>query len=280
MQILIVVCSALLLAGNGPSAPAGADPGATVWAMLDAFQQRSESGYVGWMTDDFIFQSDDPDFRATSPSGMSRDAERRFAEHLFRGGANAPDGRPLPTAIRVDVSAGPMLVGAEPRSPGHATLRLDHLRAWIALSDSSGFEVGGTHNDIDLVLTEAGWRVSRWTETHASLRTADSLEQRLRQAAGIPGDSENGGVPSHLELTARPDRAHAAIVFDVGLPRAGGVLELFDVQGRKVGQRDLSGMARGRFRVALDGASYRAGVYWARVRQSDASITAKLVWAR
>ena len=30
-----------------------------VWGMLDAFAERSETGYVAWMSDDFRFDSDE-----------------------------------------------------------------------------------------------------------------------------------------------------------------------------------------------------------------------------
>src|SRR5439155_16746201 len=73
-----------------PERPEG--PMEAVWGMFEAFANRSETAYAAWMTDDFQFASDDPDFLASSPAAMDRAAEEQFARHLFRGGKLSPAG--------------------------------------------------------------------------------------------------------------------------------------------------------------------------------------------
>jgi hypothetical protein len=143
------------------------DPTQVVWRMLEAFTNRSEMDYVAWMTDDFRFDSDDPDFGVSS--GMSRADEEQFARHLFRGGKMSPDGRALPIATSLQLSVGPVSEAAEGMTDGQAHVTLLHLAVRIALSDGSTLEVGDTRNEFWLVRTQVGWRVRRWQEIHPPL---------------------------------------------------------------------------------------------------------------
>ncbi len=259
----------------------GAGPLAAVRAMLRAFGAKSGPGFVGMMSEDFVFDSDDPEFRARYPNGMTREDERSFAERLFQGGGRGPDGQPLPVATRVYISVGPMTV--EPFDPTRAPARvvLKHLDARIELSDGSVLELGDADHTMDLVLTEAGWRVRRWHERRASpLTQAHQDRSDSTASAGGERDPAEGELPARLALAARVDRANRAMVFDLALPRAGGELELFDVMGRRVARHDLAEARRGHHTLTLDGGRFRAGVYWARLRQDDVAATAKLVWAR
>src|SRR5712671_4240461 len=103
----LFVAVRLVSAAPTPVAPESVDdPTQVVWKMLEAFTNRSEMDYVAWMTDDFRFDSDDPDFGVSSSQGMSRADEEQFARHLFRDGKMSPDGRTLPTATSVQLSVG------------------------------------------------------------------------------------------------------------------------------------------------------------------------------
>ena len=93
---------------------------------------------------------------------MSRDDEAQFARHLFIGGKLSPDGTPLPIATHVQLSAGPVSMSTEAMPDGQARVTFPHLEADIALSDGSMLHVGDTRNELTLVRTPEGWRVSRW----------------------------------------------------------------------------------------------------------------------
>ena len=264
-------------------------PMEAVWAMLEAFADRSETAYAGWMSDDFRFDSDDPDFRASTPNGMDRAAEEQFARHLFRGGKLSPDGRALPTATRVQLSAGPVLATAVAMPHDQAHVTLAHLEVSIALSDGSTLELGETRNELWLVRTPAGWRVRRWQETHPAPDALDAVAQRLAHAVNARDTlapstaAQEPPAPVATErvaLAPHMDRERAALVFDVTLPAAGGSLEVFDVMGRRVIRRDLSDLGAGHHVVALDGHELGVGVYWARIQQGVNVATARVVWIR
>src|SRR5262249_49687444 len=106
-------------AGPIPASPAAnttvalsrLDPAGAVLAMIGAFGRRSESDYVSWMAENFVFESDDSEFRAAFPAGMSRADEHRFATKLFHGGARGPDG---PLAISTPNRKARAPIGAAP----------------------------------------------------------------------------------------------------------------------------------------------------------------------
>jgi hypothetical protein len=291
------------LASRGPTAvtaSSGADlAGTAVWDMLVGFLDRSPERYVAAMSVDFHFDSDDPDFRAAFPGGMSRSDEASFATHLFRGGARDCHNRPLPTATHVALSAGPMLVSTD--ATGAIEVVLDHLEAWIVLTNGDTMRIADTRNRIRMSLTPDGYRVTQWQERHPTQADRDSLARRLAEAAGPPRPtppkefgsgperrSERGALstsagvqtPARLELAGEPDAGHAALVFELAMPRPGGALEIYDVMGRRVLMRDLSDLGVGRHRIAIDVASLGPGVYFARVRQEQGIATTRVVWAR
>ncbi len=263
-------------------------PIAAVWGLLEAFADRSDVGYTAWMSDDFRFDSDDPDFRASSPAGMDRAAESQFAAHLFRGGKRAPDGSLLPTATQVRLSVGPVGASVAGLPDGQVRVLLPHLEVALTMADGSRMELGETESVMLVVRTPAGWRVRRWQERHPPMAALDSLAKRLARAAAssdslarsrpVPAQTVSAEVP--LLVMPRADLARQALVFDVALPAAGGTLEVFDVMGRKVMHHDLSDLGAGRHAFALDAHELGAGIYWARVRQGGNAATAKLVWAR
>lgn len=252
--------------------------GAAIWEMLAGLSAREPAIYVGSMSEDFRFDSDDPDFRAAYPNGMSRSDELSFAIHILRGGGHGADGATLPAAVGVQVSAGPMGTCAE--SAGRATIVLEHLRVRFRMADGTSLDLAETRNTFELVSTDAGWKIARWSETHAAKAVADSLAARLARAEHATDVAPADAPPERLALAVRADAGQGALVFDLALPSRGGMLEMFDVMGRRVSQRDLSDLRPGRRTVALDGTVYPAGVYWARLRQDAATATARVVWAK
>ena len=201
---------------------------------------------------------------------MSRADEDSFATHLFEGGGHDASGNPLPAATRVildaDLDPSKTLVKGK-----EADVRIDWSRMQAMLSNGDTLHFGDTRLDFELRLEEAGWRVRRWVET---VLPAGAVAQ--------PIVSSGGGAASRIFLTlrARPQSKQGRLLFDLVLPKAGAVLEMFDVMGRRITRRDLSDLVPGRHTVALDGGSVPSGVYWARVRQNEATAVAKVVWVQ
>ncbi len=187
--VLHVPLAAPPIAGATPSTDGHsglATPIGVVSAMLEGFAQRSERHYVRWMTDDYVFWSDEPGFARRFPTGLARSDEAAFAAHLFEGGAHGPDGRALPVAVRVTQGMGAVTLIPLSAGPAQARLVLHDLHARLELADGTTLEVGDSQNVIDLVLTESGWRVSRWIETHGPAEDADRLATRLGPATSEP----------------------------------------------------------------------------------------------
>jgi len=57
-------------------------------------------------------------------------------------------------------------------------------------------------------------------------------------------------------------------------------LELVDVTGRRMVQRDLSSLAAGEHEVSLESGAMKPGIYWARLSQAGKLASAKLVYSR
>ena len=255
-----------------------------VVAMFDAFERRSLADYTRWLAPDFVFESTDSTVRAEHPHGMLLDDELAFARNLFRDDATPGNGG-LPHAQRVRVTRRLMRAAATRPGDTKAWIIIEGLRAQIDLSDGTLFDTGETHHELLLVSTEAGWRVRRWLESYPddsapvadttaiASQAVDSAVTTTRTPAGV-------ALPTRLDLYTLMDPAHHSLVFQAALPRAGGVLEMFDVQGRRVERRDLGDLRPGYHRISLEGGSFAAGVYWARLRQESATATTKVIWAR
>ncbi len=71
-----------------------------------------------------------------------------------------------------------------------------------------------------------------------------------------------------------------SIGFAIALPIGGDArFEMFDVAGRRVDSRELTGLERGTHAVGLP-AQLANGVYWARLNQGSATRTARVVVLR
>jgi hypothetical protein len=266
-----------------PNRPLRSPPESAVWMMFGGLSSRQERLFVARMTEDFLFDSDTPEFRAAFPSGMTREDERAFASHLLHGGKQGPDGRPLPIAVGVDTLVRPMASVSIDSTGTKALVVLDRLHVRFRMIDGTVFELSDTRNEFELVSDEYGWKVRRWREVSSPPRADEPTDPRAdadRDSTSAVRDSLRAALPTRLALTAYASRGRNALVFDLALPRAGGVLELFDVMGRRVTQRSLSDLPAGRHTLTLEGARYPSGVYWARLRQTNATATSKLVWAR
>lgn len=265
----LVLALGLGRAAHAEEIPDAASPTRAVWAMFEVFSQRNPEAYVWWMTDDFLFASDDPEFRRRFPSGLKRADELEFARHLFQGGGRGPRGNELPTAVQVAFDAGPMEEAHAESNGRTATVVTRHYHVRALLEDRRWLDFGDTRCEFELIHTEEGWRIRRWNET--VLRPDSAL-------ASVT--TEPGPPPSRLELAVRSLRGRNLIVFDATLPGSGGKLEMFDVMGRRIATRDLGQLGPGRHTIAMEAGDRPSGVYFARLVQGAERVTRNVVWLR
>ena len=255
-------------------------PREAVLDMFDAYRRRSLPEYLAWFDPEFRFDSDDSTFRAHYANGMSLSDEVLYSSRLLAGKESECTGLPYATRVRLSLR----WLNTSPTRPtaGLATVVLEGLRVRIDLSDGDEFDSGEAHHELLMARTEDGWRVRRWLESDRTPQgtLADSTASAPTDSSAARAVADRSAIPARLGVTAFADHSLNALGFSVGLPREGGVLELFDVQGRRVASRDLDGLRPGYHRISLDGGAWSAGIYWARVRQGELAATARVVWMR
>jgi hypothetical protein len=254
-------------------------PESALWTLVDSFERLDVEGYLGALAEDFAFDSDDPAFSAALPAGMDKAGERSFVSHLFRGGGRGEGGAPLPVAVRVEETLGPMRVIVRDDDGARAGARIEHVRVRLTFADGTSAELAETGNEMELVLGESGWRVRRWHETHGAGETLFAGEPDAGSARLTPALAA-AAPPLRLAIAASGEPAANRLRFDLVLPGTGGALELFDLMGRRVTRRDLAGMLPGSHTLSIEAGDIPAGVYWARVRLGGEAVSARVVWIR
>jgi hypothetical protein len=234
-----------------------------VGAILDAYSRRSINDYAIWFAPDYIFESYDPVVRERSPNGLSRAEELQSAQNLFEGNPL----RSLPRALRIDVSSRKMVVDRVAAS-GTARVVVAGLRVVVALSDGSRIDTGEGRHELYLMPTPTSWLIQKWVE----MAPGDSGTALAARAANT--------VAPRLRLAVVSQRGSSALDLEVELPRRGGTVELFDVQGRRIHRLDISDLSPGVHRVSLDGTRLASGVYWARLLQASDAVTTRVTWLR
>ncbi len=252
---------------------ADGDPIQTVIALFAAFERRDPEAWVGAMAREYRFDSDDPAFVRAHPRGFTRDDERAFATHLFRGGGRAPDGRALPIVTQVEAPLGAVSVEMRSLRATRAVAHVERYAFALTFDDGSRETLAGSDNVLELALEDGEWRVIAWHERVAAGEIAIAAPA---DEAAVNG-ADAGTLPDRLAIRRLGGLGGNAIVFEIALPRRGGVLELFDVQGRRVARRDLEGLAPGMRRIELPAAGVAAGTYWARVQQADQVVTTRVI---
>ena len=136
----------------------------------------------------------------------------------------------------------------------------------------------------DAVARGEGAAVDRMRDERlsAALALAGRLTLQAWRRAGSPDLGTATPNPGEAWVRPNPARAGATLLFDA-VSAGSARLELFDVSGRRVGERSITLTAPGPQRVPLDGpgsGSRPAGVYLARVTQGDRVATARFIQAR
>lgn len=254
---------------TAPAALPQSDPIRTVIALFAAFERRDPVAWVDAMSDDYRFDSDDPAFVRSHPQGFTRDDELAFATHLFRGGGRAPGGGALPIATQVEAPLGAVSVEMRSIDATRAVAHVERYGYVLTFDDGSRMAISGSDNVLELALEDGEWRVIAW---HERINAGPASA-----AAPAAGESNATEIPERLAIRRLGQLAGSSIAFELALPRRGGVLELFDVQGRRMARRDLEGIAPGMRRVELPASHVPAGTYWARVQQAGAVATTRVI---
>ncbi|MFN8588138.1 MAG: hypothetical protein U0704_10100 [Candidatus Eisenbacteria bacterium] len=253
------------------------DPIPVVRAMFAAFQQRDPGGWVEGMASDYRFDSDDPAFRLAHPDGFTRCDEYAFARHLFRGGGEPPGGRRRPIVTRVDAPVGAVLLTLLALGEHRATVLVEGYAYTLRFDDGSRVQVSGTVNTLELILRDGAWRVLAWHEHVPAAGASAAANPAADSAATATQTASADDVPARLAIRPRGIANGSVLAFELDLPRRGGVLELFDVMGRRITRRDLDALLPGVRRIELPASGIPTGTYWARVQQGGTMATTRIV---
>ncbi len=276
-----LVCVAFLLVGVAvparavdPQTPTpfwtGYGDPAIYW-MFASYQARCIDSYMGWMTDDFSFDSDDPAFRAAFPGGMNKQEMRASVTHLFFGGGHGADGRPLPAVEDIQETRGPLRTAALEADTVSERLVVIEFGFRLVFPTGSYADMGATANTFEMVRYGDGiWQVRRWHEAHGAV----PLDSIASPEAGGRASPSAG----RIAIGVQTGHAGGTLVFNLRLPGSGGELEIFDEMGRRMARRELTSVRPGTQTFSVAGESLRPGVYWARVRQDGTSASTKFVW--
>jgi hypothetical protein len=149
---LMMILVALLGGATEPDAGAHADalpaadsPMGAVQRLIQAYAGRDLQDYAAMLAARFHFDSSDPDFHASSPSGFTREDEIASADHLFHGFVNAA-GAHLPAATSIEVTVADLHFASGPAAASLdepiQVLVAEGLRLSVKLEDGNGFETG------------------------------------------------------------------------------------------------------------------------------------------
>ena len=123
-----------------------------------------------------------------------------------------------------------------------------------------------------LLADGSGGAIVAWSDTRGGATNNDIYAQRVQANGQLGGDVVDvpSGKASGLALEpVRPNPAHGgSLVVGFTLPEAGpSTLELYDISGRRIVERDLSAFGPGHHTVELSAATpLSAGVYLMRLR--------------
>lgn len=264
-------------------------PTTTIRAMARAYNERSVETLDGLLTADYRFHFSDGDSSGLGyVNGFDRAHELESARSMLEG----DPGSQLPMARSIRVTVGEMESGPDPEHPdslSHYRVVVVH-RMNIRILGQGGEKLGSLPADQIFhlvrgdvaqrterqVASPTRWYVRRWLEDiHAFERTLAATagrceEMTARAAVDVTGAFGVRALDSPLCPTLD-------VVCD--LPGSeNAVLEVYDVQGRRLARRDLAVAAPGAVRVqAGSGARFAPGAYWLRLTQGRRPASHRMV---
>jgi hypothetical protein len=170
-------------------------PRGAVLRLLRAYCQRDLEAYAGLLTEDFRFETLDPQLAALIPGGLDREDEVLSARHLFFGGESRDGVKHEPVrgiqirAHGVHVTGDPDVLGDPER---HRVVLVDSLRVEIGVESPTWLMVQNGCDEFHMVRGDVAfcaegeradadhWFVRRWIEApeDESQSTSRTIEPR------------------------------------------------------------------------------------------------------
>jgi hypothetical protein len=171
-----------------------------------------------------------------------------------------------------------------PKEAPSQVATMDSGRVWVryvcSLDHASfalGLDDGSVVRSDDATLYVEVWKYGPTDWRPRGLRVIGGFLESgpAPQTTATVNDSALAAATLPLAIRPLRDAASGVLAFDVTLPRRGGArLDLFDLQGRRIAEWQISGAALEQ-RVSI-GRRLSAGVYWARLAQGPQSVTRKV----
>ena len=191
----------------------------------------------------------------------------------------------LTTSCTEEETPGARAAFCDPIAPEDLSGLVAPTRAWSADPVAAGCAIAAESASLRGAVEEAV-RASDWRRVGelrrdrlaAALSLAGALARENWLAAGSPNLEGVSPSPNRLRVTPNPARDRVSIGFSL-VQAVPARLELFDVSGRRVFQRELPAMGAGPQRVDLEGASLwrlPAGVYLARLTAAGQQANGRL----
>ncbi len=299
-MILTLLIAAAVATGSSKSAakpdarpaPTGGTA-AAMQALEHAYQDRNPDALDALYSADYEYLVKPSGSDATTFPTFTRDDELLAARNLFRGVQR--DGRTaMPPAQSIDVTMTGLSENADPEHPDSAAFyRLVVCKEFALNMKLQNGEVAKTTPSLhvfQLVRGDAAVRTSAQTADPKRWyirRWVDDANGLAKSLAMAKGDCSPQPVPIaevvSLRLAIQPLGNPACPTIDVmcTLPKGGSaVVELFDVQGRRVNRQTVK-VAQGAQKLqAGAGATIKPGAYFVRVTQGSAHASQKVLVAR
>jgi len=257
-------------------------PVAAVRQLFAAYSLREPALLVESLADDFLFTSDDPEFVAAWPHGMTRAEERNFVTKIADGGRSST-GVALPPVIRMRVRIAGFEIDPAPENAEHARVIARGVECEMYTAEGL-LGIEAADQTFDLVRTAApsesplaglfasgAWRIRAWHEV-------------VTKAAAVATSAASADVePTRLVLGIRrlSGPREWPVELAIAMPHPGNAhFELFDVAGRLRMDRVMEAAGPGILRLTIADRDVRAGCYFARVRSGNEVVTSRVVVMR
>jgi hypothetical protein len=274
-------------------------PQAALERLADGYRDLSPDSVAATLTADFLFHSIG-DSLAGFVSGASRDDEVGVVRSLMRGVIRGGDTLMAP-ADSVGMTLDGISEGVDPEHPDstqHYRVLTVHrfefgvrtTRGVRFIASSKLHVFHAVRGDVALLTPEqpvdsTRWYLRRWLEDVTGVNA--ELAQRQGDCGEAPAPvagprSASGGtpaVPTVLAVRALTSPACAKLEIRCDLPgREPARVEVYDVSGRRVNQREVAVAAAGTMTIeAGHGATLYPGVYWVRIGQGQRTPATRMV---
>lgn len=318
LHLIVALSSTLAApAPPRPTPSESGGPASAIHALARAYESRSVEGMAGLFTADYRFHfsaKERTDLEAWF-DGFTREHELQSASGLFNGVVR--DGQiVMPGAESITATLDGLEESPDPEHPDSTAhyrivavhrFRLAIVLAgpgrWAGPSERDTIALNPSLHVFHLVRGDAAvradgqpadagrWYMRRWLEDVDGLTLGLAANRgecgEPAPRPGAPGRSEGAvaatagapGAPVHLAIHPLGNPACPTIELTCDLPGSEpALLEVFDVTGRRMNQRDVPVARPGTVKVEGGaGARIVPGVYWVRLSQGSRRPTTKMV---